>query len=177
MKRIYALSIISLIIIGMSLTAFSVDDNNAILTNDKLAYMLIGVLGLQMPGGSENLTADEAYEVMANILSNAGVDQFLTSDAANEVTCGEMADIVYVLLKQTDFQDTESRIVYLVNNNFMQACNVDEKLTIGQANAILSNPAFAKVVAEAYSEPIGEERVTDIPGAPEAIEDQPASEI
>jgi len=113
---------------------------------------------------------------MANMLSEKGINNFAGLDPNGSVTCQAMVDVLYALLGKTGLTP-EAKLTYLVDNGIMTTCPLGDNMTLGQVNAILSNPVFASLVAEAYSAPASDTERTVADNVTGVVVEEPATQI
>jgi hypothetical protein len=179
MKRLMICAISLMIIFSFVGISFAADNPGVTLTKDKLAYMLVNLLGIKMPDNIGTLSEKEAFEIMANALASKGINSLLKADPVSEVAYCDLVEILYVVLKRTEPLDTNGKMQYLVKNGYMSMKDCAAKVTVEEAAEILKNPAFTGLIAEAYSEPEGSNPngAAGGIGAPNVVADEPASQI
>lgn len=171
MKKLL-ISVFSLIVIlAVANFAFAAD-----LTNAQLASMIVSLIGIELPPGTENLSAQESFEVMANALATRGINAFVGADKDAAVTYGQFADIIYVMVGGTDTTlDTAGKIQYLVDNGYMGVVDPGTLVLSEDAVRIFDNPVFIGVVADTYSPPAGAD-FAPMGDAPGVVPENPASQ-
>lgn len=170
--------VLSLGIIGLSFAA----TDDAFITNLGFAQLLVNTLNIQLPVGTEQLSSEEQFQVLANILAEKGINNFLGLNANDNLTYGNMAGALYAALGGKENLSAAEKIQYLVNNGYLSSAQEPTaNVPASQVQEVMNNPAFTTAVAEAYATPadIGvaaavAEAGTDAPGA---TREEPASQI
>lgn len=170
MKRFVTLLIGLSILVGIAVSAHAEE-----FTNSDLAYVVVNMLGIEVD--TTALSADEAYEVMANAIAATGIDYFTTTAAAGTMNCGEFSEILYALLRTGDDPDLAAKIQYLEDNGYLTCDSIDQTVDRDQALAALNNPGFATAVAEAYSPPVAGGAGDPAIGSADVSPEEPASQI
>jgi len=149
------------------------------LTKVEFADLLINRLGLQMPAGSENLTPEEYYEALTNLLIQNQIWALNGTNANDTLTCGELAEALYAVVARAGAEGavtTEEMYQYLFKRKLMPECDLNGGLTMAIIAQILISPEFTALVAEAF-EPLGEGDTRTGFGAVGAAEDNVATII
>ena len=152
MKKISMLIMAAAILVAT--TAFSeAYAQEKAMTNAEFAGLLVKVLGTPVPAGSENLPADEYYQVIANSLATVGITNFVNAAKDATITCAQFAEIVYPLVGGVEPLSIEEKLSFLIATISMPAYNLNKVLTLSEAAAILNNPNIVPLIAEAYRGP------------------------
>ena len=126
-------------------------------TNAQFADILIEVLGITMPEGTDLLSDTEYYEVQANLLSERGITLFLDRDPNSEVTKGDLSDVLYAaLLGETGDVPQQEMLDELEAMGYLPGGDISDIIMLEDIIAALNLPALSQAVIEAYS-PVGEE--------------------
>jgi len=113
--RAFKVTVLPLIITLLFSTAlaYGVIQDSAVITNAEFADILVSVLGIEMPFGSDRLSDTEFFEVQSNILAEKNITQFLNEDPSAPVTRGKVADVLYNALKLSSALPDDELIVIL----------------------------------------------------------------
>lgn len=160
MRTFVTIFVIGLFVLSCS-AVFAADPA---ITNKELADILVRMTAAELPAGTEGLSEDEYYEVLANVLAARGITTFLNTSAGDEVTWEDFVKILYKMVGGTEGATAEEKFQYLVDTCEMPQGDVGEKITAAQAVSILNNPACATLVAEAYRSPEIGRRDATAPG-------------
>ena len=76
-------------------------------------------MGLELPESAELLSDKEYYEVMANVLAENGVNDFMDNSPNNVVTRSVMANVIYDISGSTEDLTPDQKIDYLVKKGYM----------------------------------------------------------
>ncbi|NQT23031.1 MAG: hypothetical protein HQ579_06300 [Candidatus Omnitrophica bacterium] len=149
MSKLLSSSIISIMLVALALVYPVTAEPNAI-TNVEFAELLVNVLNIELPAGTEALSDQEYYEVVANILASRGIGFLVDLPASGTMTAGTLADVAYALVGGTDNLTSNQKIDYLVIRTFMENVDANSTVSLTFASDTLNNPAFIDAVAEAY---------------------------
>ena len=150
MKKICAILVISLLF-TLSMAVFTSSAYAKTLQNSEFAELLIGTLGIELPAGSEDLGKAEYFEVMVNVLAVNGIDDLVGINANTPVSPAKFTEILYKIAGGTVGASPEEMLTFLVTNYQMPSYGLKNVITFAQATEIMNNPAFAPLLAEAYS--------------------------
>lgn len=152
MKKIVAIFCACAMLIGFAHVSSSFAKDKT-MTNAEFAELVIGVIGINLPAGSNMLADNEYFEVMGNVLALNGIYNFVAADPNAHVACNEFVDVLYTMVgAEGDLSESE-KLEYLINNCNMPAYGLGELITLAEATEIINNPACSVLVAEAYREP------------------------
>ena len=174
MKKIVLFLVVCVL---LSFTPATAEDGD--FTTSDFAALLVNILEIDLPVGSENLPDAEYYEVVANALAQYGIPYFIGIDPGSSMSYGQVANVIFLLIEvDTGGQlSDQEKIQYLVDNGYMAYADGSDLISTDAALAIFNNPEFAMLVAEAYEPPeIVEDRATVL-GAPQVVQEQSASQI
>jgi len=121
------------------------------ITNAEFAELLMDRLGIELPAGSEDLPAEEYFEVMSNALAANGIPNFVNAKRNGPITYAEFVEVMYTVVGGKENITTEQKLKYLVANINMPEIDLTGTLTLARAIEILSNPATAPLIAEAFT--------------------------
>ncbi|MEA3489425.1 MAG: hypothetical protein U9R44_03660 [Candidatus Omnitrophota bacterium] len=166
MKKLF-LFFIAGAVIATGITAFSSMAHADAMTKAEFAELLVKSIGIELPAGSEDLSAEEYFEVMANALAVTGIDDFVGAEANEPVTFDYFVEVTYAMSGQEEDVSIEEKLKYLFDTYGIPRRGLNKTLTPAEAAAFLNNPAFAALIAEGFS-PVGMGRVdragTEAPG-------------
>ena len=120
-------------------------------TNAEIAELLVKVLGIELPAGTEDLPVNEYYEVAANILAVNGINNFVGAVPDAAVSSTEFITLLYTIVGGPGGANTDEMLKVLTDSYQMPAYDPNAALTFAKAADVLNNPQFATLVAEAYS--------------------------
>jgi len=172
---------ITLFLCILSMIAFVGNPAEALgdtITNAEFAQILVNIIGVPVPAGTENLSDEEHFEVLSNILATAGINSFTGLNGSDPISCEIMVAALYQAMGGPDDATYDEKIAYLSQSGFdVPACfgaggNANRSMVI----AILNNPAFSNLVAEAYSPPDTGAGGGGV-GAPGVVSEGPATTI
>lgn len=176
MRKIQIITLLTILTIALSFGSAYAADND-VLTKGKLADILIKMLNVKLPKGTDALSEGEAYEVTANALAVNGVVNFIDTVPGDKITYGEIVDILYALIGGKDVLDINAKIKYLVERKLVPLKETGYLITLADAKDVLNNPAFTALVAEAYQPAAPAEGAARGFGAPGVTRESPASQI
>lgn len=176
MKKL--ISIFTVCVVSVfALTTANVFASKTAITNVELAEVMVKTLDLKFPAGTENLSDNEYFEVIGNILAARGIPCLLGKKANTYVTAGDLADILYAMLGKKDSMSADGKIKFLVAQKYMLPIDSTSKISFAYAVEILGHPDFASFVAEAYGESEGMSYARDVGiGAPGMVAESTASQ-
>ena len=175
MKRIaFLIGIVAILFIPVN----NVIAAGTTMTNAEFAEVLVGVVGIPVPPGTENLSDEEYFEVLSNILATAGINDFVGLNGTDPLSQEIMTAALYGAIGGPDNATYDEKIAYLSQNGFdITSCFGSGSADSIMVLAILNNPAFATLVAEAYSPPDTGAGDRGFTGAPGVVSEGPATTI
>jgi len=180
MNKIRVLSVVLcvciMVVFGMSLVNA---EEPKTMTNAQLSDILIRILEVGTPEGSENLTENELFKAQAKLLADMGITVFIKANPNDLVTRGMLCGILDKALQQVPedmgvgMVPTRGSVSSLFNDslfgysgeksvNEMSGSINNLSCSIGSENDVLefakvlealNVPALSNAVAEAYSAP------------------------
>ncbi|MBN1353598.1 MAG: hypothetical protein JW994_02870 [Candidatus Omnitrophica bacterium] len=159
---------------GLLITVFTVmtsaNASESVMTNAEFADLLVKTLGIELPQGSENLSAAEYYEVLANVLASKGILYFTNAKPDDPILAGHVAGILYALTGGTGDVNIDEIMKSLVDKGYIPAVDPNSRVSVAFAADVLNNPEFTSAMAEGYL-PIGALPGLESPGF--TLEDTP----
>ena len=135
------------------LTVNIVSADQIVLTNSSFADLLVKVLGVELPAGTENLAEEEYYEVLSNLLATIGIAYFANNPKGEEVSYAGFVEVLYAVVGGEEV-NSELKHKYLIETcNIPMWDNLDDSITYQEAIDLLNNPSCSTLLAEAYSPP------------------------
>jgi len=150
MKTLYSVLITGLFIIATAII-FPSEAAADTMTNMQFAELIVSTTGLEVPAGTEGLSDEEYFEVMANLLAANGIDYFVGADANAGVTYENFINLLYALLGIDGELSFEEKRQFLADLYETPWGNIGDIVNLAQATEALNNPAYAALVAEGYS--------------------------
>jgi len=125
------------------------------MTVAQFAGIMVDLLDLERPSGSETLPEAELFEVETNMLAERGISTFLELKPEELVTCSIFVNVLYDALLGPNEDTTEEKVAYLSDRGYMDRCVPGEILLARTIITVLNIPALTKAIAEAYGAPGG----------------------
>ena len=130
--------------------------NQTIATKAEFADVLIRVLGITLPEGSEKLSPEELYEVQANILAERNLDIFIDSNPSDIVTRGDLAAVIYVALTDDASAKEQDMVNYMSGLGYISPGDAGDTMSFDAIITTINIPELVPVFALAYSPPGGQ---------------------
>ncbi len=171
MKKFFIIGLALGVLLSMANVLFA--EGNAVTMAD-FAKQMVDKLGIadQLPPNLSALSAQEAYDAMANLLVSRGISAFVGAESAANVTKGFFAEVMYAIVNPTpDLNATaESKITYLVSAGIMTVGSAADPISAAEIALGLSNTQVDTAIAERYSAPpVDNPPAGDNPQPPEPV--------
>lgn len=160
MKKIFPILVAGLFVWSVALFSSSVDAHPGAgaITNVEFAKLLMVPIAnepdVEVPPELENLSDEEHFEAISNILASYGIDNFIDSEAGRVITIRDMVNVLYPLAGGEGDPGIERKVRYMVDNEYMPPVDdVDAEVSSSLAAEVIKNINFGPIVAEAYSPP------------------------
>ena len=119
----------------------------------EFADILVGIMKIEMPAGTQGLSEKEVFEVQANMLAERGITLFVDAEPDELVTCAMVANVLYGALIGPSTESVEEKIEYLVGLGYIDSCAPSDILSASEIIDALNLPALSSAIAEGYSLP------------------------
>ena len=100
---------------------FSVQAEEGTLTKGKLAELIIENTDLELPAGTKDLSDDEYYEVLFNILASSGMTMFAGAKSDEMVSYDEFLPTLYLLSGGDANATPKEKMGYLAEHGYIPA--------------------------------------------------------
>lgn len=166
MKRFSVVLVLSAALLALSFAQAQAVPEAKTMTNAQLVGLLLGIAGIEMQEGTENLSDAEVFEVQVNMLAERGITLFVDANADGIVTYGLIANLAYDALVGPNNATTEAKINYLAGAGYLPSGKASGAMPYSEIIAALNIPELTEAVAEAYSSPFGGRARTGVLAAP-----------
>ena len=165
------------LVFGVAIAAvitFSAANADEPVTREDVVKAVVSQMCLEIVPDVDAFPAREQYEILANALALRGVENFIGTNPDELFTVGEIEEIYYARTVGAPINPSDPRADCPVELISVFAVIPDAELTLSNFQKVLSCFPDCDPEAEAYTAP---EIPGFVPGGPDLIPEEPATEI
>jgi len=130
---------------------FSDAENETAMSNADFADLLIRVLYIDMPQGTEDLSNDELFKLQTDLLAEADINVFTDLAPDSLVTKGTVADALYSALHGYSYLTAQEKIDYFVSIGYLPSGRETDVILTQEIIAAFNVPELSQRVVEPYT--------------------------